>query len=80
MNEITKRYSNGEVTVAWRPSLCIHSGNCARGLPRVFNPRRRPWVDVTAATTAEIVAQVGKCPSGALSLAPGDADPSNENE
>jgi uncharacterized Fe-S cluster protein YjdI len=70
VKEILKRYSNGEVTVVWQPHLCIHSGICARGLPRVFDPRRRPWVDVTAATTAEIVAQVGKCPSGALSLAP----------
>ena len=72
MKEIIKRYSNGEVTVVWQPHLCIHSGVCARGLPRVFSPRRRPWVDVTAATTAEIVSQVGKCPSGALSLAPAE--------
>jgi len=70
MRPITKRYSNGEVTVIWQPDLCVHAGNCARGLPRVFNPRRRPWVDATAATTAEIVAQVGKCPSGALSIGP----------
>jgi len=35
----------------------------------VFNPRRRPWVEVTAATTDEIVTQVVKCPSGALSIA-----------
>ena len=70
MRHITRRYSNGEVTVIWQPDLCVHAGNCARGLPRVFNPRRRPWVDATAATTAEIVAQVGKCPSGALSIGP----------
>jgi len=70
MHHITKQYSNGEVTVIWQPDLlCVHAGNCARGLPRVFNPRRRPWVDATAATTAEIVAQVGKCP-GALSIGP----------
>ena len=53
----------------WKPDLCIHSGVCARGLPAVFNPRRRPWIDASAATTAEIIAQVGRCPSGALSLA-----------
>jgi uncharacterized Fe-S cluster protein YjdI len=74
VKQITKRYSNGEVIVVWQPHLCIHSGNCARGLPQVFNPRRRPWVDVTAATTAEIVAQVGECPSGALSIEPGGVD------
>lgn len=70
MKDIIKRYSNGDITVVWQPSLCIHSGNCARGLPLVFSPRRRPWIDVAAATSEEIVAQVGKCPSGALSIAP----------
>jgi uncharacterized Fe-S cluster protein YjdI len=60
-------YTNGELTVFWRPEICQHSGICARGLPRVFNPRRRPWIDMDAASTDEIEAQVGRCPSGALS-------------
>ena len=64
MRHITKRYSNGEVTVIWQPDLCVHAGNCARGLPRVFNPRRRPWVDATAATTAEIVGAGWQVPVG----------------
>jgi uncharacterized Fe-S cluster protein YjdI len=62
------RYANDEVTVVWKPSLCIHSGICARGLPQVFQPSRRPWVVVDAASAAEIVAQVARCPSGALSI------------
>ena len=75
MKDIIKRYSNGEITVVWQPTLCVHSGICARGLPLVFNPRRRPWIDATTATTAEIVAQVAKCPSGALSIAPAGLAP-----
>jgi uncharacterized Fe-S cluster protein YjdI len=67
MKDITKRYSNGEITVIWKPSVCIHSGICARGLPAVFQPRNRPWITVAAATTEQIVAQVEQCPSGALS-------------
>jgi len=66
---IRKEYSNGEVTVVWQPSLCIHSTICwkaATGLPQVFNPRVRPWVNIQGAGTAQIVAQVQKCPSGAL--------------
>ncbi|HEY0866168.1 MAG TPA: (4Fe-4S)-binding protein [Fimbriimonas sp.] len=67
MEEPTIRYSNGEVTVLWKPHRCIHSGNCVRGLPAVFDVRRRPWVDAHAASTDEIVQQVSRCPSGALS-------------
>lgn len=62
------RYSNKEVSIIWKPGLCIHSGICARGLPKVFKPRDKPWIDVDAATADEIIDQVGKCPSGALSI------------
>jgi uncharacterized Fe-S cluster protein YjdI len=63
----TKEYSNGEVTVVWKPDLCIHSENCFKGLPSVFDPDKRPWIDIEGASTSEIVEQVKKCPSGALS-------------
>ena len=59
-------YTNGELTVHWKPGICQHTGICARGLPAVFSPRRRPWIDMTAASTDEIEAQVHRCPSGAL--------------
>jgi len=62
-----KEYSNGEVTVVWQPEACIHSGICFRGLPRVFQPRVRPWIKIEAASTEAIVNQVKSCPSGALS-------------
>jgi uncharacterized Fe-S cluster protein YjdI len=62
-----KRYSNGGITVIWKPDLCQHTGICARGLAAVFNPSRRPWIELQHADTAAIVAQVERCPSGALS-------------
>jgi uncharacterized Fe-S cluster protein YjdI len=65
---ITKRYSNGEVTVVWQPARCIHSGVCVRGLPLVFDPSRKPWIELASATSEQIVAQVARCPSGALSI------------
>ena len=68
--EIVKRYSNGEITVVWQPSLCVHSGICAHGLRAVFDPKRRPWIDLSKATTEQIKAQVAECPSGALSIKP----------
>jgi uncharacterized Fe-S cluster protein YjdI len=64
---VVKRYTNGEVTVIWEPSLCVHSAICVQGLPRVFDPRRRPWVMLDGHETRDIIKQVEECPSGALS-------------
>jgi uncharacterized Fe-S cluster protein YjdI len=67
MRSVTKEYTNGEVTIVWKNSLCVHSGNCFRGLQAVFDPRKQPWIIPEGATTEEIIEQVKKCPSGALS-------------
>jgi uncharacterized Fe-S cluster protein YjdI len=64
--EIKKKYSNGEVTVVWEPSKCIHSAICFRGLPNVFDPRKRPWVTMENGQTEDIINQIKACPSGAL--------------
>lgn len=60
-------YSNGEMTIIWQPDVCIHSGVCVKMLPGVYKPKERPWVKIENATTEELIAQVDKCPSGALS-------------
>jgi uncharacterized Fe-S cluster protein YjdI len=65
--EKTKEYSNGDVTVVWNAGVCIHAGKCARGLPGVFNPKERPWIQVNNSSTNEIKAVIDTCPSGALS-------------
>ena len=65
--KISKKYTNGEVTIVWQPQLCIHSGICANGLPEVFRPKERPWINAEAADTEKLVNQVKYCPSGALS-------------
>ena len=67
MKEIIKKYTNGEVTVTWQPSKCIHSTICFKGLPEVFDPRKRPWVTIEGANTDKIVDQVKECPSAAIS-------------
>lgn len=67
MKDITKKYTNGEVTVVWKPAQCIHSAICFKGLGKVFDPQKRPWVTPEGGTTTEIVEQIKKCPSGALS-------------
>jgi uncharacterized Fe-S cluster protein YjdI len=63
----TRAYDNGEIRVIWRPDICAHSGVCVRGLPEVFRPEERPWIDVRGAPSDRIIAQIEQCPSGALS-------------
>jgi uncharacterized Fe-S cluster protein YjdI len=38
-----------------------------RGLPQVFNAKENPWIKPENASTQELIEQVKKCPSGALS-------------
>lgn len=63
-----KQYSNGEITIVWNPEACIHSTLCWKGMVQVFNPKKRPWINVDGADSEAIIAQVEKCPSGALSF------------
>ena len=66
--EITKSYSNEDITVIWKPHICIHSKRCWKELKEVFDPAARPWVNMEGATTERIRDQVNNCPSGALSI------------
>ncbi|HEY9117840.1 MAG TPA: (4Fe-4S)-binding protein [Roseivirga sp.] len=65
---MTKEYTNGEITVLWKPEQCIHSGICLRGLPQVFDLKQKPWVNMEAAKSEQIVNLVKECPSKALSI------------
>lgn len=67
MPKSTHTYTNGEITIVWKPDTCIHSTLCWKGLINVFNPKKRPWIDANGASSDEIIEQVKKCPSGALS-------------
>ncbi len=67
--KIIKHYDNGEMTIKWEPSICTHSGICARSLPSVFKPKERPWIQMENSDTETIKNVVEKCPSGAISYA-----------
>ncbi|KAA3609952.1 MAG: hypothetical protein D8M58_08080 [Calditrichaeota bacterium] len=67
MAEKTIKYKNEEITVLWKPGLCIHSAKCVGGLPSVFDVKRKPWIDVNAATAENIMKTINTCPSQALS-------------
>jgi uncharacterized Fe-S cluster protein YjdI len=66
---MTKRlqaYETNEIVVTFDPNICIHSGVCVRGLPAVFDIKRKRWVRPDLASAADIAAQIERCPSGAL--------------
>jgi uncharacterized Fe-S cluster protein YjdI len=60
-------YSNGDITIIWQPDLCQHSGVCVKTLPDVYHPKDRPWIKPENATTEQLIHQINRCPSGALS-------------
>lgn len=78
MPDNTRKYSNDEITVVWQPDMCVHSRICWTGLVSVFNPKKRPWINMSAEATEKILEQVQKCPSGALSFYRNDAMPENK--
>lgn len=59
-------YETPEITVTFDPDVCQHSGVCVRGLPAVFDVRRKRWVRPELASATDVAAQVARCPSGAL--------------
>lgn len=78
--DITKEYSNGELTIVWQPAKCIHSGICVRALPDVYNPKEKPWIKIDNATTKELKNQIETCPSGALSFYMNDEENTSTSE
>ena len=64
-----KNYENDDINVTWEAPLCKHSTRCWKELSSVFIPRDRPWVNLDGADVERIVAQIDRCPSGALKYA-----------
>jgi CDGSH-type Zn-finger protein/uncharacterized Fe-S cluster protein YjdI len=61
-------FGSEEIKVLYDTKRCIHVAECVNGLPEVFNPKRRPWVDADAAPASEIAEVIQRCPTGALQM------------
>lgn len=72
------RYEGEDIVVRYDVGRCIHAGECVGGLPDVFDPERRPWVDPDRARADRVASVVHRCPSGALTYERMDGEPDEE--
>jgi len=70
-----KRYDGQDVEIVYDPGRCIHAAECVKGLPQVFDPERRPWIDPSGANAAAVAEVVARCPTGALHAIRKDGGP-----
>jgi uncharacterized Fe-S cluster protein YjdI len=65
---MSRKYSQSDLILTWEPEKCMHSKRCWKELGSVFQPTKRPWINLDGAEKERIIEQVKRCPSGALSI------------
>ena len=68
-------YRGKDIVVRYDLARCLHSAECLRALPGVFDTRGRPWVQPDGAPADEVAHVVTRCPSGALHFERNDGVP-----
>ena len=63
-----KTYPGNGISVQFDAARCIHAAECVRGLPAVFDPQAKPWIQPGKALADEVAAVVSRCPTGALTI------------
>jgi CDGSH-type Zn-finger protein/uncharacterized Fe-S cluster protein YjdI len=74
MEEDVHRHDGKGIEVSYDVNRCIHVRACVEGLPDVFDPDRRPWIDADGADPDEVAAVIERCPTGALQYERTDGD------
>ena len=59
-------YEGEQLTVRYDVKRCIHARECVSGLPQVFDPEKRPWVDPDNTNADALATVIMDCPTGAL--------------
>jgi uncharacterized Fe-S cluster protein YjdI len=67
-----RKYSGHGIDVFYEPALCIHAKECVHGLPDVFDPVKRPWIQPEHASADALAETIHRCPTGALHYERGD--------
>ncbi|MDX1644676.1 MAG: (4Fe-4S)-binding protein, partial [Thermoanaerobaculia bacterium] len=60
-----RRYETDDLTVLYDVERCIHAEECVHGLPQVFDPDRRPWIEPGEAPAEDVARVIRRCPTGA---------------
>ena len=66
MSDRVHKYQGRGLQVTFDAKRCIHSAECVRGLPLVFDITRKPWILPDAAAAETVAEVVLRCPTGAL--------------
>jgi len=61
-----KAYRSEKITISFDLERCIHSAECVRGLPAVFDAEKRPWIQPDKSHPDRVAEVVMRCPTGAL--------------
>jgi len=63
-----RRYTGHAIDVTFDAEICKHSGYCVKGLPAVFDTKKKPWIQPDEASADAVTVAVARCPSGALAV------------
>jgi len=66
MKEKIHIYKSDDIKITYDVNRCIHSAKCVKGLPRVFDSKKKPWIQPENAPGDAIARVIEKCPTGAL--------------
>ena len=61
-----REYAGEGVTVRYDARRCLHFAECIRGLPEVFDAKKRPWIQPGNVEAERVAEVIRRCPSGAL--------------
>lgn len=75
MEEDIHYHSGEQIEVSYDVNRCIHARECVNGLPDVFDPDKRPWIDLDNADVDDLSDVIVDCPTGALQFERTDGGP-----
>lgn len=69
------QHTGKTIDISYDVGRCIHAEACVHGLPAVFDPARKPWIDPDRAPADAVTAVIHRCPTGALHYRRKDGGP-----